>query len=125
MKKESDYCTVIAIIRCELLEKVEKKLQELNVHGFSVTQVKGCGEYLDHFSHECLKIHTRIEIFTFTRRAEAVAQAIMETAHTGEEGDGIVAILPVSWVYRIRTHQLLTQRRVPRVQEPDGNVISQ
>ncbi len=125
MKRESDYCNVIAIIRCELLDKVEKKLQELNVHGFSVTQVKGCGEYLDHFSHECLKIHARIEIFTFTRRAETIARAIMETAHTGEEGDGIVAILPVSWVYRIRTHQLLTQRRIPRDQQLDEKAISQ
>lgn len=125
MKKESDYCNVIAIIRSELLDKVKNKLQELNVHGFSVMQVTGCGEYLDHYSHECMKMHARIEIFTFSRRAEAVAQAIMETAHTGEEGDGIVAILPVSWVYRIRTHQLLTQRKVPRDPQPEGKAISQ
>ena len=124
MKKESDYCNVIAIVRTELLEKVESKLQELNVHGFSVMQVKGCGEYIDSYNPECFKIHARIEIFTFTRRAEAIAQAIMETAHTGEEGDGIVAIIPVSWVYRIRTYQLLTQRKVPRDQEVDGNKIS-
>ena len=41
----TDYCKVTAIIRCEVLEKVEQRLQELGVSGISVTRVKGYGDY--------------------------------------------------------------------------------
>ena len=107
MKNDTDYCKVTAIIRCELLEKVEFKLQELGINGYSVMQVKGCGEYTDFFTHDCMTKHARVEIFTFADRAEAIAQAIMDAAHSGVEGDGIVAVLPVKQVYRIRTRELL------------------
>ena len=47
--------------------------------------------------------HARVEVFTDAGRADATARAIMEAAHSGEPGDGMVAILPVERVYRIRT----------------------
>lgn len=99
---DTKFCKVTAIIRCEVLAKVEQRLQELGVHGFSVMQVKGCGEYTDFYSHDCMTTHARVEIFIAAHRAEFVAQAIMDAAHTGVEGDGIVAVLPVNKVYRIR-----------------------
>lgn len=99
---DARFCKVTAIIRCEVLEKVEHRLRELGVHGFSVMQVKGCGEYTDFYSHDCMTTHARVEIFTAAHRAEVIAQAIMDAAHTGVEGDGIVAVLPVDRVYRIR-----------------------
>jgi nitrogen regulatory protein P-II 1 len=107
MEPGTDYCKVTAIIRCEVLEKVEFRLQEINVHGYSVMQVKGCGEYTDFFTHDCMTKHARVEIFTFADRAEAIALAIMDAAHSGVAGDGIVAVLPVKQVYRIRTRALL------------------
>jgi len=36
---------------------------------------------------------------------QAVAEAIMKAAHTGLDGDGIVAVLPVESVYHIRTRE--------------------
>jgi len=102
MNMNTDFCKVTAIIRCEALEKVESRLQELGVHGFSVMQVKGCGEYTDFYSRDCMTTHVRVEIFISAQRADVIAQAIMGAAHTGVEGDGIVAILPVYKVYRIR-----------------------
>ncbi len=99
---ETNFCKVTAIIRCELLDKVELRLQELRVHGYSVMQVKGCGEYTNFYSLDCMTTHARVEIFTSAQRAEVIAQAIMDAAHTGVEGDGIVAVLPVDKVYRIR-----------------------
>lgn len=107
MKQDTDYCKVTAIIRSEVLEKVERRLQELGVHGLSVMQVKGCGEYTDFYSDDCMTTHARIEIFISAQRAEIIAQAIMDAAHTGIEGDGIVAVLPVNQVYRIRSLDLL------------------
>jgi nitrogen regulatory protein P-II 1 len=102
MEMNTDYCKVTAIIRSEALEKVEQRLQELGVHGISVTRVTGYGEYANFYSADCMTAHARIEIFTSAQRAEIIAQAIMDAAHSGVAGDGIVAVLPVNQVYRIR-----------------------
>ena len=98
-----NYRKVSAIIRRDVLEKVEHKLQSIGVRGISVTKVKGYGEYADFYSSDWLVSHARIEIFTSESQAEPIAQAIMQSAHVGVEGDGIVAILPVEKLYRIRT----------------------
>ena len=97
------YRKVTAIIRMDVLEKVERKLQEIGVNGISVSEVKGYGEYADFYARDWMVSHARIEIFTHESRADTIAQAIMETAHVGLEGDGIVAVLPVAKLYRIRT----------------------
>ncbi len=94
---------VTAIIRCESCEKVAQTLQTLGVHGFSISKVKGYGEYADLYSNDWMVNHARIEIFTEASKAEEIADAIMKAAHVGLEGDGIVAVLPVEQLYRIRT----------------------
>jgi len=98
-----NYRKVTAIIRRDVLEKVECILQAMGVQGISVTKVKGYGEYADFYSSDWMVSHARIEIFTDKAQAEPIAQAIMNSAHVGVEGDGIVAILPVEKLYRIRT----------------------
>lgn len=98
-----DFKKVTAIIRCESCEKVEQTLQKLGVHGFSISKVKGYGEYADLYSNDWLVSHARIEIFTEAPRAEKIVEAIMEAAHVGLEGDGIIAVLPVEKLFRIRT----------------------
>ena len=97
------YRKVTAIFRFELLGKVEKKLQELGVKGLSVSKVKGYGEYADFYAKDWLTSHARIELFLEEKDAELTAQAIMDAASLDMEGDGIVAILPVEKLYRIRT----------------------
>jgi len=101
---------IIAIIRPDLLDKAEKTLKELGVPGVSISQVKGYGEYADFFSPDWMVTHARVEVIIDTVRAEEIAQAIMETAHTGLEGDGIVAIVPVEKLYHIRTKALCTDK---------------
>lgn len=91
-----------AIVRRDALERVERRLQELGVEGISVAAVKGYGEYANFFRHDWLVPHARIEIFTAPGRAREIAEAIMSVAHTGTPGDGLVAILPVAEIYRIR-----------------------
>ncbi|MEP6672536.1 MAG: P-II family nitrogen regulator [Chthoniobacter sp.] len=96
---------ITAIIRSERLEDVEKQLQNAGVKGLSVSKVKGYGEYANFFTHDWMVTHARIEIFTDTDNAERIAGVIMEAAHGAGEGDGIIALLPVEKVYRIRTKQ--------------------
>ena len=100
-----DFRKVTAIILPDALEKVEKVLQEMGIPGVSVTRVKGYGEYADFFRPDWMHTHTRVEVFIGKHRADEVARAIMDAAHTGLEGDGIVAVLPVESVYHIRTRK--------------------
>jgi nitrogen regulatory protein P-II 1 len=94
---------VTAIFRQSVLEKVEKALQEHDVHGFSITSVRGYGEYMNFYSKDLTSSHSRIEIFVEMDKAEDAAETIMHAAHIGQPGDGIVAILPVEKLYHIRT----------------------
>ena len=96
---------VTAIIRHERLEAVEACLKKHVVPGISVTEVKGFGEHKDFFKTDLLCEHVRVEVFIDVNQAESVAEAVMAAAHTGVEGDGIIAILPVESVYHIRTKE--------------------
>jgi nitrogen regulatory protein P-II 1 len=100
---------IVAIIRNRFLIEVEGRLVEMRVKGITVTKVKGYGEYANFFNPNWLVTHSQIEIFTEEGRVDEIVAAIMETANTGQEGDGILAILPVSKLYRIRTKSEITQ----------------
>lgn len=94
---------VTAIFRSDACEKVERRLQEIGVHGFSISKVKGYGEYADLYSNDWMVTHARIEIFTEEDKAGEITETIMQAAHVGLEGDGIIAVQPVERLYRIRT----------------------
>lgn len=99
---------ITAIFQESMLEKVESSLCKAGVGGFTVTSVMGCGEYKNFYTPDQTSCHSRIEIFIEETRAEEVAIGIMNAAHIGLEGDGIVAVLPVESLYRIRTQSKLT-----------------
>jgi nitrogen regulatory protein P-II 1 len=98
-----DLRKITAIIRSSELEKVEESLKNLGVKGISVSRVKGYGEYADFYKSDWMVTHARMEIFTEKSKVDEIVSAIMETAHLGIAGDGIVAVLPVERLFRIRT----------------------
>ncbi|RMF47019.1 MAG: P-II family nitrogen regulator, partial [Deltaproteobacteria bacterium] len=95
------YRKVTAIVNAERLAEVEQALIKKHVSGISVSQVRGFGEYQDFYKPDLMCRHTRIEIFCRSEEADAIARCIMDAAHTGISGDGIVAILPVEHLYCI------------------------
>jgi len=101
---------ITAIVRTNLLDKVEEALKEQGVPGVSVSQIKGYGEYSDFYAKDWMVTNTRVEVFIDTENAESVAQAIMQAAHTGIEGDGIVVIAPVERIFHIRTKEECTEK---------------
>lgn len=98
-----DIRIIVAIIRRDRLEQVEKKLQDIGVERINVTKVKGYGEYHDFFARSWMVEEVRIEICTRADEVEAITAAIMNAAHTGLPGDGIVAVMPVDKLFLIRT----------------------
>jgi len=97
-----EFAKITAIVRPECLQRVEGRLQALGVPGMTVSQVRGFGDYADLYRSDWMVSHVRIEIYTRAADAEHLAEQIMETAHTGLEGDGLVAIEPVAALYHIR-----------------------
>jgi len=97
------YKKVTAIVICEKLEAVELALIEIGISGVSVTKVSGYGEYHNFYQPDMMSCHARIEIFCRASEADAIVHTIMDTAHSGQPEDGIIAVLPVEELYRIRT----------------------
>lgn len=98
-----NYCKITAIIQPSRLEAVEQKLKQLCVPGVSITKVQGYGEAHNFFQSDWTSAYARVEVFTEVNGAQEIADGIMDAAHTGKEGDGMVAILPVKVLYHIRT----------------------
>jgi len=94
---------VIAILQCAVLEKVEGALREIGVPGITVTFIKGYGDYAVFFQSPPLVKHARIEIFTDEKKVDLIVSTIMQSAHTGLAGDGLITIIPVEHIYRITT----------------------
>ncbi len=94
---------VTAIIRTDRTQYVLERLKVLGVPGMSLTRVKGYGEYMDFYSTDWCVSHVRVEMFVQAARVDDIVHAIMDEAHTGVAGDGIVAVLPVERLYHIRT----------------------
>ena len=106
-----EYRKVTAIVRSSHLEDIERRLRDIGVSGVSITRVSGYGEYHNFFQPDMMTQHARIEIFCYLSEAEKIACTIMEAAHIGQPGDGILAILPVEQLYRIRTKAPVTNNR--------------
>ena len=101
---------VMAIIKPSRLEEVRQALNSLDVHGMTVTEVKGYGrqkghseiyrgtEYAVHFLPKL-----KIEIAVDDAQSDDIVSAIREAAQTGRIGDGKIFVLDLEHVMRIRT----------------------
>jgi nitrogen regulatory protein P-II 1 len=95
---------ITAIIRNGVLKDVGEQLKELGIKGITVSRIKGYGEHANLLADDWLcDTHSRIEIFASHDQVNAIASAIMESAHTGLAGDGMIAVLPVEEIFRIKT----------------------
>ncbi|WP_407973359.1 P-II family nitrogen regulator (plasmid) [Burkholderia pyrrocinia] len=94
---------VVAIVRPETLDALEKEIRAIDTHGVTITRVTGFGTHLNPYSDHWETEHLKIEIFTRAADVDALVDAIMRVAHVGAPGDGIVAVMPVTSFYSIHT----------------------
>lgn len=94
---------IVAIVRKTALDQVEERLKELGVKGVSMTPIKGYGEYANFYKADWSVSNVRLELYLPRQYVDPVVQGILDTAHSGSPGDGLVAVLPVETIYRIRT----------------------
>src|ERR671936_1312269 len=101
---------VEAIIRAERLQPVQDALDALGVSGLTVTEVMGCGrqkgyteQYRGSRANISLLPKLKMESVVAADITDRVVEAIVAAAYTGETGDGILFVLPVTQAVRIRT----------------------
>ncbi|MDT8840165.1 P-II family nitrogen regulator [Paraburkholderia fungorum] len=94
---------VVAIVRSDILETLERRLGAIHIHGVTVSKVKGFGEHPNYFSNDWTTDHIKIEIFTLEAHVDALVREITAIAHAGAGGEGVVAVLPVERFFRIST----------------------
>jgi len=99
-----------AIVRPNKVDDVRLALEKLNISGLTVTEVRGHGKQKGHTAiyrgkeyNVSLLPKMEIEVVVADEVAADAVKAIIETARTGEIGDGRVFVLPVGQTYRIRT----------------------
>ena len=101
---------VTAIVKPHRIENVKEALRELGVSGLTTTDVEGFGRQRGHTEVYRGAEYTvdfvpkvRVEILVDDGDVDRVAQQLIETARTGQIGDGKVWVVPVEAAYRIRT----------------------
>jgi nitrogen regulatory protein P-II 1 len=98
-----------AIIREEALGAVKKALNEIGIVGMNVYEIRGCGRQgAEHsprytFYHDDMLPKVQLNIILSGHNVEKTVDTIIKAARTGQEGDGIIFILPVDDVVRVRT----------------------
>jgi len=101
---------VTAIVKPFTLDDVKAALEQLGVHGLTVSEVQGYGRQKGHtevyrgaeYAVEFVP-KLRVEVLTDDAGADKVVDAIVNTARTGKIGDGKVWVTSVDTVVRVRT----------------------
>ena len=99
-----------AIVKPFKLEDIKDALNEIGIHGMTISDVKGYGrqkghkeiyrgaEYVIDFNPKL-----KIEIVAEADKVDQIIETICKSAHTGNIGDGKIFVLPVEQVVRVRT----------------------
>ncbi len=99
-----------AIIKPFKLDDVKKALNDINIEGMTITEVKGFGRQKGHTEFYRGAEYTvdflpkiKIEIVTSEEMAAKVVEAIVSSAKSGKIGDGKIFVLNIEDAIRIRT----------------------
>lgn len=101
-----------AIIRPEKLEAVRVALEKAGCSGLMITEIEGHGKQkgvVQQWRGEKYRVELlpkiRIEVIVKASEVSNIVKTIIDSAKTGEIGDGKIFISPVEDVIRIRTNE--------------------
>ena len=97
-----------AIVKPFRLDDVKEAIQEVGVHGLTVTEVRGFGRQHNEIARDAeyvVDFHpkVKIEVVVVDEAVDKCVEAIITSAQTGRIGDGKIFISPVEDAIRIRT----------------------
>ncbi len=99
-----------AVIRHFKLEEVKNGLTEQSINGMTITEVRGFGRQKGHtemyrgteYAVDFVP-KVKIEVICTEDQVQTVVDVIMESAQTGQIGDGKIFVAELTNVIRIRT----------------------
>ncbi|MCQ9330666.1 P-II family nitrogen regulator [Corynebacterium phoceense] len=101
---------ITAVVKPFTLPDVRAALEQLDVHGLTVTETQGFGQQRGHSEvYRGAEYATdfvpkvKLEIVLADEQMDEVLNAIVESAYTGKIGDGKVWVTPVEDLIRVRT----------------------
>lgn len=106
----SELKLVTAVVQPAMLNHVQVALAQHGIAGMTISEVSGYARQRGHtevyrgaeYTIDFIE-KVKIEILAAAAEADAVVQLIVESARTGEVGDGKVWVTPVESAVRIRT----------------------
>ena len=98
------------VFKGDRLYDVQKAMEDIDVVGMTIWEVKGHGRQMGHIEHY-RGLETKVnllpklmlEIVVSDEEVEQVVAALVGAARTGEIGDGKIFLVPVGDVIRVRT----------------------
>ncbi len=106
---------IVGIIKPFKLDDVKDAVKDLGVQGLTISEVQGFGRQRGHTEVYRGAEYTvdfvpkvRVEILVDDAEADRVVERLIETARTGQIGDGKVWVVPVENAWRIRTGEVGT-----------------
>src|SRR4051812_28873918 len=99
-----------SIVRPNKVDEVKDALTRIGIAGMTVSEVRGHGKQKGHTAiyrgkeyNVSLLPKMQIEVVVEDSAVDEAIKAIVQSARTGEIGDGRVFVMPVEQTYRIRT----------------------
>jgi nitrogen regulatory protein P-II 1 len=106
---------IVGIIKPFKLDDVKDAVKDLGVQGLTMSEVQGFGRQRGHTEVYRGAEYTvdfvpkvRVEILVDDAEADRVVERLIDTARTGQIGDGKVWVVPVENAWRIRTGEVGT-----------------
>jgi len=96
------FSKVVMIMSITDYELISTEINKLNVPGISISHVQGFGDYLNEYNPATLCDSLKVEIYTSSEQADAIAEALSRLAANMTEGGGVVAVEPVSRLYNVK-----------------------
>lgn len=106
----AQFTMIQCVFKGERLFDVQKSMEDIDIVGMTIWEVKGHGRQMGHIEHY-RGLETKVnllpklmlEIVVPSQEAEIIVESLLKATRTGDIGDGKIFLLPVADVIRVRT----------------------
>ncbi|MFQ5683312.1 MAG: P-II family nitrogen regulator [Candidatus Binatia bacterium] len=94
-----------AVVRSDKVELIARQLKRIGVNGCTVYPVRGYGEQWKLYEPLMHGGHHKLEAIVKEKEVKEAVREITENGSTGREGDGILSVLDLGSVVKIRSRE--------------------
>ncbi len=94
-----------AVIRSDKVEAVARQLKDIGARGCTIYPVRGYGEQWRLYEPLFHGGHHKLEAIVEEGQVDKIVDVVTEHASTGREGDGILSILDIASVVKVRSKE--------------------